>query len=72
MLAYDQRGFGKTGLDKNRSKTSSYGKTSTADQVADAEFFIKHARARVGVEGIKTFLVGHSMVRSVACLYHPN
>ena len=61
VFCYDQRGFGKTALDENKSKDSTYGKTSWKDQAADIEWAVKYAHGEFG--DLPTFLVGHSMVR---------
>ena len=61
VFTYDARGFGKTALDvENKSKESSYGKTSWKEQFGDIEWAIGHARKEV--PGVPTFLMGHSMV----------
>jgi len=66
VFTYDARGFGKTALDAaNKSKNSSYGKTSWKEQFGDIEWAIVHARKEV--PGVPTFLMGHSMV-SVWCV----
>jgi len=61
LFTYDARGFGKTALDAaNKSKGSSYGKTSWKEQFGDIEWAIGHARKEV--PDVPTFLMGHSMV----------
>ena len=61
VFTYDARGFGKTALDvANKSKGSSYGKTSWKEQFGDIEWAIEHAREEV--PGVPIFLMGHSMV----------
>ena len=66
VFTYDARGFGKTALDAaNKSKSSSYGKTSWKEQFGDIEWAIGHARKEV--PGVPTFLMGHSMV-SILCV----
>lgn len=61
VFTYDARGFGKTALDvSNKSKDSSYGKTSWKCQFGDIEWAIEHARKEV--PDVPTFLMGHSMV----------
>ena len=70
LFTYDARGFGKTALDvANKSKGSSYGKTSWKEQFGDIEWAIEHARKEV--PDVPTFLMGHSMVStfrvSVCC-----
>jgi predicted alpha/beta hydrolase len=64
VFTYDQRGFGLTALDTkgNKSATSSYGKTSWADQMQDIAWAIRHAKDTFG--SVPLFLMGHSM----ACL----
>ena len=62
VFAYDQRGFGRTALDKTgKSAHSSYGRTSWREQLADVEWWVRH----LGKEhaGVPLFLMGHSMVR---------
>lgn len=66
LFTYDARGFGKTALDAaNKSKSSSYGKTSWKEQFEDIEWAIGHARKEV--PDVPTFLMGHSMV-SIRCI----
>lgn len=61
VLAYDQRGFGKTALDADKkSKGSAYGKFSGAEQIDDIEHFVNEAVKRVPA-GTPVFLFGHSM-----------
>lgn len=64
VFAYDQRGFGLTAQDKTgkKSKSSSYGKTSWQEQMADIAWAVGHARQTF--PGVPLFLLGHSMVRS--------
>lgn len=70
VFSFDQRGFGRTAEDKqHRSKDSSYGKTSGEDQVKDCEWAIKAARD--GLDGVPTFLMGHSMVRAIKSESYP-
>ncbi|KAF9653756.1 alpha/beta-hydrolase [Thelephora ganbajun] len=60
VFTYDARGFGKTALDAaNKSKDSSYGKTSWKEQFGDIEWAIGQASKEV--PGVPTFLMGHSM-----------
>ncbi|KAI6015590.1 alpha beta-hydrolase [Pisolithus marmoratus] len=60
VLAFDQRGFGRTALDlENKSKTSSYGKTSWKEQLEDIEWAVKHVKNEFGA--MPVFLYGHSM-----------
>jgi pimeloyl-ACP methyl ester carboxylesterase len=62
VLAYDQRGFGRTALDATRrSPGSAYGKTGSPEQRADLQFVLGEARRRW--PGVPLFLMGHSMVR---------
>ncbi|KAJ7807881.1 lysophospholipase, partial [Mycena olivaceomarginata] len=45
VFTFDQRGFGKTALDeKNKSKSSAYGKTSGEHQMDDVQWAIDHAK----------------------------
>lgn len=62
VFAYDQRGFGRTAIETEKSPSSSYGKTSWKDQMEDISFFIIRERLRLGT-GVPIFLMGHSMVR---------
>lgn len=66
VFAFDQRGFGKTALDKeHKSSGSSFAKTSGKDQLSDAEWAILHTKEEMekrGWDGVKLFLMGHSMV----------
>ena len=72
VFTFDQRGFGRTAEDKeNRSKDSSYAKTSEKDQLEDAEWAVKTAKKMLG-ENLPTFLKGHSMVRPSALLFMDN
>ncbi|KAF8627609.1 hypothetical protein AX15_004315 [Amanita polypyramis BW_CC] len=60
IFTFDQRGFGKTALDKERnSPSSSYGKTSWNDQLADVAWAIDHAKEKY--PSLPIFLAGHSM-----------
>ncbi|KAJ4483587.1 Alpha/Beta hydrolase protein [Lentinula aciculospora] len=60
LWAFDQRGFGRTALDKeNRSKNSSWGKTGLSDQIQDVDWAVRTAREEV--LGVPVFLMGHSM-----------
>ncbi|KAJ6491752.1 lysophospholipase [Mycena vitilis] len=60
VFTFDQRGFGKTALDtENKSKSSSYGKTSGEDQMDDIKWALKHAVE--SFPGLPLFLMGHSM-----------
>ena len=67
VFAYDQRGFGRTALDEqNKSKHSSYAKTSWKEQLEDIEWAIQHTKQQF--TGVPVFLYGHSMV-SFASLF---
>ncbi|KAJ7876088.1 lysophospholipase [Mycena olivaceomarginata] len=60
VFTFDQRGFGKTALDeKNKSKSSAYGKTSGEHQMDDVQWAIDHAKKEF--PGLPVFLSGHSM-----------
>ncbi|KAJ6593365.1 lysophospholipase [Mycena capillaripes] len=60
VFTFDQRGFGKTALDAaNKSKSSSYGKTSGEDQMDDIKWALEHAAKEF--PGLPLFLSGHSM-----------
>lgn len=62
VFTYDQRGFGRTSMDeKERSKSSSYGRTGWDDQMADLNWAIGYARQQV--PGVPLFIMGQSMVR---------
>ena len=64
VVTYDQRGFGRTALDKeHKSKESAYGKTSWHDQFSDIEHWLKHVKKEH--PDLPLFLMGHSMVRGV-------
>ncbi|SRR6266576_6314184 len=63
IFTFDQRGFGKTAMDKkNKSPSSSYGKTSWDDQLADIVWAIEHVTKEN--PSLSVFLAGHSMVLS--------
>jgi pimeloyl-ACP methyl ester carboxylesterase len=62
VLAFDQRGFGRTALDAQRSAGSSYGRTDNAAQRADLRWALDETRRRW--PGVPLFLMGHSMARS--------
>ncbi len=63
VFAFDQRGFGHTGMDTvRRSAGSAYCKTSFAEQLADIEWWLRHVC--VQMPGLPVFLMGHSMVRA--------
>ncbi|KAJ3998699.1 Alpha/Beta hydrolase protein [Lentinula boryana] len=60
LWTYDQRGYGRTALDKeHRSKNSSWGKTGWSDQMQDVDWAVRTAREKV--PGVPVFLMGHSM-----------
>jgi acylglycerol lipase len=60
VFAYDQRGFGKTAQDKqNKSKDSSYAKTSWKEQLEDIEWAVQYTKQLF--TGVPVFLFGHSM-----------
>ncbi|KAF8150442.1 lysophospholipase [Mycena galopus ATCC 62051] len=60
VFTFDQRGFGKTALDlKNKSWSSTYGKTSGEQQMDDIQWAIDHAETEF--PGLPVFLSGHSM-----------
>lgn len=73
VFAFDQRGFGKTALDlEHKSSGSSFGKTSGKDQLIDTEWAILHTKEEMekrGWDGVKLFLMGHSMVSPHQHLY---
>jgi len=62
VFTYDQRGYGLTAQDTkgNKSKGSSYGKTSWKEQMEDVAWAIEHAKETF--KGLPLFLMGHSMV----------
>jgi acylglycerol lipase len=60
VFAFDQRGFGRTAEDKERSKDAMYGKTNTVDALRDTEWAVGVAKEKVGDAPV--FLMGHSMV----------
>ena len=65
VFAFDQRGFGRTGMDEdNRSPGSTYCKTTFREQMADIEWALKHVHERF--PDLPIFLMGHSMV--CACM----
>lgn len=61
VFTFDQRGFGKTALDKegHKSPDSAYGKTSWTDQAADIAWAIDHVKEKY--PALPLFLAGHSM-----------
>ncbi|GJE88928.1 lysophospholipase [Phanerochaete sordida] len=59
VFAYDQRGFGRTALDEvNKSPASAYGKTNTAYELQDIEFWINYTSAKY--PALPLFLIGYS------------
>lgn len=68
VLSFDQRGFGRTALDAegHKSKSSAYGKTSWVEQMEDIAWAIGYAKGEF--PGVPTFLMGHSMVSTLAFL----
>ena len=67
VLAFDLRGFGRTALDKKKSRSQIYGRTSNDDQIKDIKWglsFVREANPDVPV-----FLMGHDMVRPPTYLY---
>ena len=65
LFSYDQRGFGRTALDKeHKSKDASFGKTSWNWQLGDIEWWAKHLSKEY--PGKPLFLMGHSMVGPLA------
>nr|VWP00378.1 Protein kinase C (EC [Ganoderma boninense] len=68
VVAFDQRGFGRTGMDAaRRSAGSAYCKTSFAEQLADIEWAVRLVRARM--PGLPLFLMGHSMGGGLALAF---
>lgn len=64
VFAYDQRGYGRTALDRaHRSPQSSFGRTSLHDGLLDLEWWLKHLRQQYS--GLPVFALGNSMVSSV-------
>ncbi|KAI0753184.1 lysophospholipase [Daedaleopsis nitida] len=60
VFAFDQRGFGRTGLDtENRSQGSTYCKTSWREQYQDIEWWLRHVKTTW--PDLPIFLMGHSM-----------
>lgn len=60
VVAFDQRGWGKTVLDKENGKGKSfYGQTTTALQLEDIDFMLTWTFDKFSVP---VFLMGHSMV----------
>ncbi|OCH83925.1 lysophospholipase [Obba rivulosa] len=67
VFAYDQRGFGRTALDPQRSKQSAYAVTSWKDQFGDIEWWLKHLKKEYPTQPL--FLVGHSMGGGLALAF---
>ena len=64
VFAYDQRGFGRTALDKaHKSAGSGYGRTSARAQLGDIEWWVRHVKREYA--DVPVFLMGHSMVRVI-------
>jgi hypothetical protein len=63
VFAFDQRGFGRTALDDEKSQDSAYGKTSWDEQMGDVDWAVKYAKDELA-GGRPVFLMGHSMVPS--------
>jgi acylglycerol lipase len=61
VLAFDQRGFGRTALDEKKSRSQVYGQTNDADQILDIEWALRAAQGANPT--VPLFLMGHSMVR---------
>ncbi|TFK74689.1 alpha/beta-hydrolase [Pluteus cervinus] len=60
VFTFDQRGFGRSGLDtENRSPGSAYGKSSWKDQAGDIQWAIDEAKKEF--PDVPIFLMGHSM-----------
>ncbi|KAF9077211.1 Alpha/Beta hydrolase protein [Rhodocollybia butyracea] len=60
IFTFDQRGFGRTALDKeHKSKTSAWGRTGWTDQLEDVNWAIGVAKKEFS--GIPVFIMGHSM-----------
>ena len=64
VFAYDQRGFGRTALDKSpknkHAGNGGYGRTSWRAQLGDMEWWVRHVRKEF--PDTPVFLMGHSMV----------
>jgi len=60
VFAYDQRGFGRTALDEQKTKGSSIGKTSWNDQMDDISWALDTVSSQY--DTVPLFLMGHSMV----------
>ncbi|KAL7277718.1 LOW QUALITY PROTEIN: hypothetical protein ACG7TL_008654 [Trametes sanguinea] len=68
VFAYDQRGFGRTALDKERkSRESAWGRTGWREQVRDIEWWL--GRVREEFPGLPLFLMGHSMGGGLALAF---
>ncbi|CAL1711442.1 unnamed protein product [Somion occarium] len=60
LFSFDQRGFGRTALDKeHKSKDAAYGKTSWKWQLGDIEWWVKYLTKEYPDKPL--FLMGHSM-----------
>ncbi|KAI0359525.1 alpha/beta-hydrolase [Trametes cingulata] len=68
VFTYDQRGFGRTALDKeHKSKGSSYGRTSWPEQLADIEWWVRKLKGEH--PEVPLFLMGHSMGGGLALAF---
>ncbi|RDX43407.1 lysophospholipase [Lentinus brumalis] len=68
VFTYDQRGFGRTALDREKkSGHSSYGRTSAKEQLWDIEWWVRHLKKEY--EGLPVFLMGHSMGGGLALAF---
>ncbi|PBK82782.1 lysophospholipase [Armillaria gallica] len=60
VFTYDQRGFGRTALDKeHKSKDSSYARTNWVNEMEDVAWAIQHVQKEL--PGVPVFLMGQSM-----------
>ncbi|EMD32953.1 hypothetical protein CERSUDRAFT_57692 [Gelatoporia subvermispora B] len=59
VFAFDQRGFGRTALDPQRSEQSAYGVTSWKEQLGDIEWWVQHLKKEYPARPL--FLLGQSM-----------
>lgn len=63
VFAYDQRGYGRTALDRaHKSKGSAFGKTSLHDGLLDFEWWLRHLKREY--PDLPLFALGNSMVSS--------
>lgn len=64
LFAYDQRGYGRTALDRaHRSKGSTFGKTSLDDGLLDLEWWLRYLKKQY--PDLPLFALGNSMVSRV-------